>query len=524
MLINKEIKMKTKLTLVWLVLIIALTPIGSRVYAKGDSLIHTNSDAQFVSISQSSPQSTAFCEGKNCRLVGDVDGDGKDDILYIYIGDLYSARLSTGSDFALGSFNYGLFCYERVCALDDVDGNGKADLVVFVRNNPSPKRGQDRGQVWVALSTGSSFAEASLWHGWFCVGKEICMTGDVDGNGKADLITFVRQANKYSEEGSVWVALSNGSSFEDSRLWHPYFCVGKEICAVDDVDGNGKADLITFVREVNKNSPAGWVWVALSNGSNFEGSRVWHSYFCIGKEICAVDDVDGDGMADLIAFVRSTQKAVGQGDVRVALSNGAGFSGSRIWHGWFCIYKEICMTGDVNGDRKADLIVEAQFCKGKLYQIYVGLSDGSKFKEPSDIWYESGSCPTPEPPNTNPQPPQPPQLPPAPELRITYHKVLNKDGLEGIVHANEYFAYHVYFDNVGSVASGPFVIKMGIHPSYNEFNIVSWYPSWQGERSIYFPNGLSAGRYLLEVCLDADNENQEWNENNNCTTYDLQIY
>src|SRR6185503_1557065 len=76
-----------------------------------------------------------------------------------------------------------------------------------------------------------------------------------------------------------------------------------------------------------------------------------HEYFCVGNEVCAVGDVNGDGKADLVAFLKDNfAGAALQGDVNVALSDGSKFGGGQKWHDWFCLGSEVCALGDVNGD------------------------------------------------------------------------------------------------------------------------------------------------------------------------------
>jgi len=45
-------------------------------------------------------------------------------------------------------------------------------------------------------------------HDWFGLPNEIPMTGDFNGDGKADLITFLRNTQPEPGRGDVYVALS----------------------------------------------------------------------------------------------------------------------------------------------------------------------------------------------------------------------------------------------------------------------------------------------------------------------------
>ena len=159
-------------------------------------------------------------------------------------------------------------CGQEVCVVGNFDGQGGDDIAAFVR---STRPDDAKGDVFVALSDGGSFqpGPGEKWHDWFCVGGEQCLAGDFDGDGKDDIIAFGRDADP-GRQGDVYVARSNSSSFQPNpgEKWHDFFCIGGEVCAVGDVNGDGKDDILTFVRDSNP-SKRGNVYVALSSGIRF---------------------------------------------------------------------------------------------------------------------------------------------------------------------------------------------------------------------------------------------------------------
>jgi hypothetical protein len=202
------------------------------------------------------------------------------------------------------------FCIDNeIPAVGDVNGDGKDDIVTFIRDT---KTGTGQGDVYVALSTGSSFGAGQKWHEYFCIGNEIPAVGDVNGDGKDDIVTFIRDTKTGTGQGDVYVALSTGSSFGAGQKWHEYFCVSDEVPAVGDFNGNGKDDIITF------NRTHGTVWVAMSTGSNFGAGERWGGFFCFGNEQPDVGDWDGDGTDDIVNFVRDSKSGTERGDVYVA--------------------------------------------------------------------------------------------------------------------------------------------------------------------------------------------------------------
>ncbi|GAA3671566.1 hypothetical protein GCM10022267_67930 [Lentzea roselyniae] len=234
-----------------------------------------------------------FAVGDEFPLIGDFNGDNRDDIATFTRGgaaDVYVA-LSNGSSFVGTSIKWHDFFAvgSETPLVGDFNGDNRDDIATFTRGPAA--------DVYVALSNGSSFVGTSVkWHDFFAVGNEVPLVGDFNGDNRDDIATFTRGG-----AADVYVALSNGSSFVGTSIkWHDFFAVGAEFPAVGDFNGDGRDDIATFTR-----GPAADVYVALSNGSSFVGTSIkWHDFFAVGSEIPGTGDFNGDGRDDISTFTR----------------------------------------------------------------------------------------------------------------------------------------------------------------------------------------------------------------------------
>ena len=125
------------------------------------------------------------------RTVADVTGDGRADIVGFGSSSVYVAE-STGtsfktaeiwrsSGFTINSGGWLVNKHPRLVA--DVDGDDKADIVGFAS-----------GKVYVALSEGDSFGDAQTWTTEFTTSwsttKHMRTVGDVTGDGQVDIVGF----------------------------------------------------------------------------------------------------------------------------------------------------------------------------------------------------------------------------------------------------------------------------------------------------------------------------------------------
>ena len=299
-------------------------------------------------------------DSKETPMVGDFNGDGKTDIITFTrdnpnaIGDVY-VSLSDGSKFGYNtkwSDWFAINSNEEV-VIGDFDGDGYDDIATWLKDNTK--------QIYVALSYGSGMYESHNWLDSLGFNSsDLLFTGDANGDGRDDLILFAR------ELGKVYVAKSYGSGFYPPEIWHNFFAVSTyERPRVGDINGDGKVDIITFASD--SPSAQGDVYVAISDGNHFGdsyNSTKWHDWFGVQqKEIIKVGDRDGDGKDDFFTFMTPPS-----GQVYNVLSRGTSMGDNIEYNssGIATLSTDLPFLGDANGDGREDIIVFSQ-SEGKVH-------------------------------------------------------------------------------------------------------------------------------------------------------------
>jgi len=300
------------------------------------------------------------------RLTGDVNGDGRADIVGFAYTDVYVSFGNTNGTFGapiassppltktLGGWTDNNN-YPRV--VGDVNGDGRADIVGFGDTFVFVSFGNTNGTFDAPIASFPGFTKNV--GGWTDNNNYPRVLGDVNGDGRADIVGF-----GYTD---VFVSFGNtngtfgapiASSPPLTKTLGGWTDNNNYPRVVGDVNGDGRADIVGFGDT--------FVFVSFGNSNGTFDAPI-ASYPGFTKSVGGwtdnnnfprlLADVNGDNTADIIGFSDT--------NVFVSLSNGNGTFGTPTAYsaaltknvgGWTDNNNYPRVAGDVNNDGKADLI------------------------------------------------------------------------------------------------------------------------------------------------------------------------
>lgn len=236
-----------------------------------------------------------------------------------------------GGSFRVGAVGPDACRPGQVCLSGDVDGDGDDDLVSFAASS---------GPISVSLSRRTHFLPPVTWLNGACrTGR--CELVDVTRDGRADLVWFHPAS---STQVYVYESDPSRGQFRYRGLVRPTHCPSVDRCRMQDVDGDGLADVIGI------DPTRGDVSVAYGTSVlAFRAPRIEHVGLCRGDTQCHLLDADRNGVVDVVRIARG-----GSTDGHVYVDTLGARSG-RLVLSRFCA-GATCAAGDFDGDGHLDLV------------------------------------------------------------------------------------------------------------------------------------------------------------------------
>lgn len=299
-------------------------------------------------------QTSSWCGLGGAVYIGDFNGDGRDDQLCFKAGQRWirfsqnsgnysGAPTHTGSNWCTGS--------NAKLLVGDFDGNGRDDLLC---QNTVTKN------IWVdSLHNGLSGTDYSRLGNPWCTGSGNLLVGDHNGDGRDDLLCHSNSSGKTfvnHSSGSLNTLFDSGTNFQTSTTW----CTGTMRMYYGDFDGDDKADRLCL------KANGYWYVDRGSNGWNNSDVWPYRSgnigAFCSPGQL-RIGDFNGDGRDDMLCHDRADSNA----QIAIQFSNSYAQFLDENWFGpmnHFCSDNSsdsVLHIGYFNDDSQADLLCHTRW-------------------------------------------------------------------------------------------------------------------------------------------------------------------
>ncbi|MBD0838877.1 FG-GAP-like repeat-containing protein [Streptomyces sp. TRM68416] len=336
-------------------------------------------------------------------LAGDVDGDGRTDMITVY--DYGNAStgihvLTADEDGGVRpprevwTSNRGSFDAARArWTAGDFNGDGLADVAAFYDYADGSMA------MWTFVSQrGGGFKPAKSAvlppKSWYAQRVVSVQAGDVNGDGRADLTAVYDYddgqmgLHKFLAQADGTFAMPvRGFNSGDGNWWakNAHYTMG-------DANGDGRADLIAFYGYAT-GAAALWTFPAKADGTLDKPVKSWN----VGPGTWERDrveltsgDYNGDKRADAAVMYRHDE-GVTSLHTFLAQPNGgfaAPVEGYRSGAGnWYASSSGMPVSGDADGDGRADVLIMYNYAIGATRAFTFPTREDGTFENPRRSWY-----------------------------------------------------------------------------------------------------------------------------------------